>query len=141
MALYARIGLVQMHYVGFVLITVFPPIPQNIDITNFSSSWSDGLAFCALLHSYLPAHILYSQLNPTDKVGNGLLSSPINSCRWHLCTCANVIVASRKPDIFAMLLHDWIWWLHHAARRLSQMFENPVTGSENIITSPQLIAD
>uniref|UniRef100_UPI00358E916D cytospin-A-like isoform X2 n=1 Tax=Myxine glutinosa TaxID=7769 RepID=UPI00358E916D len=43
---------------------------RNIDITNFSSSWSDGLAFCALVHSYLPAHIPYSQLNPTDKRRN-----------------------------------------------------------------------
>jgi len=41
---------------------------QNIDITNFSSSWSDGLAFCALLHTYLPAHIPYQELNSQDKV-------------------------------------------------------------------------
>ncbi|XP_069617235.1 cytospin-B-like isoform X2 [Ranitomeya imitator] len=41
---------------------------SNIDITNFSSSWSDGLAFCALLHTYLPAHIPYHELNSQDKV-------------------------------------------------------------------------
>lgn len=41
---------------------------QNIDMTNFSSSWSDGLAFCALLHSYLPAHIPYQELIKEDKV-------------------------------------------------------------------------
>lgn len=41
---------------------------QNIDITNFSNSWSDGLAFCALLHTYLPAHIPYQELNSQDKV-------------------------------------------------------------------------
>lgn len=41
---------------------------QNIDITNFSSSWNDGLAFCALLHTYLPAHIPYQELNSQDKV-------------------------------------------------------------------------
>ncbi|XP_062392173.1 cytospin-B isoform X2 [Sardina pilchardus] len=42
----------------------------NIDMTNFSSSWSDGLAFCALLHSYLPAHIPYQELIREDKVRN-----------------------------------------------------------------------
>ncbi|XP_041947093.1 cytospin-B isoform X2 [Alosa sapidissima] len=42
----------------------------NIDMTNFSSSWSDGLAFCALLHSYLPAHIPYQELIKEDKVRN-----------------------------------------------------------------------
>ncbi|MGH0163883.1 UNVERIFIED_CONTAM: hypothetical protein FKN15_046019 [Acipenser sinensis] len=43
---------------------------QNIDVTNFSSSWSDGLAFCALLHTYLPAHIPYQELSSHDKNRN-----------------------------------------------------------------------
>uniref|UniRef100_A0A9L0JSG8 Calponin-homology (CH) domain-containing protein n=1 Tax=Equus asinus TaxID=9793 RepID=A0A9L0JSG8_EQUAS len=47
---------------------------QNIDITNFSSSWSDGLAFCALLHTYLPAHIPYQELNSQEKKRNLLLA-------------------------------------------------------------------
>ncbi|KAK7925698.1 hypothetical protein WMY93_008008 [Mugilogobius chulae] len=42
----------------------------NIDVTNFSSSWSDGLAFCALLHTYIPAHIPYQELISQDKVRN-----------------------------------------------------------------------
>nr|XP_020456265.1 cytospin-B isoform X3 [Monopterus albus] len=42
----------------------------DIDVTNFSSSWSDGLAFCALLHTYLPAHIPYQELISQDKVEN-----------------------------------------------------------------------
>nr|XP_054314460.1 cytospin-B isoform X6 [Pongo pygmaeus] len=46
----------------------------NIDITNFSSSWSDGLAFCALLHTYLPAHIPYQELNSQEKKRNLLLA-------------------------------------------------------------------
>jgi len=41
---------------------------QGIDITNFSSSWNDGLAFCALLHSYLPQCIPYNDLSSHDKV-------------------------------------------------------------------------
>ncbi|ELW62581.1 Cytospin-B [Tupaia chinensis] len=47
---------------------------RNIDITNFSSSWSDGLAFCALLHTYLPAHIPYQELNSQEKKRNLLLA-------------------------------------------------------------------
>ncbi|XP_073524094.1 cytospin-B isoform X2 [Phyllobates terribilis] len=47
---------------------------SNIDITNFSSSWSDGLAFCALLHTYLPAHIPYHELNSQDKKRNLMLA-------------------------------------------------------------------
>lgn len=43
---------------------------SNIDITNFSSSWNDGMALCALLHSYLPEKIPYDTLNPVDKKRN-----------------------------------------------------------------------
>lgn len=43
---------------------------QNIDITNFSSSWTDGLAFCAVYHTYLPNHIPYSRLSPLNKRDN-----------------------------------------------------------------------
>ncbi|XP_050420492.1 cytospin-A [Adelges cooleyi] len=38
----------------------------NIDITNFSSSWNDGLALCALLHTYVPDKIPYSELSPAE---------------------------------------------------------------------------
>ncbi|XP_028253200.1 cytospin-B-like isoform X2 [Parambassis ranga] len=43
---------------------------KNIDITNFSSSWEDGLAFCAVYHTYLPTHIPYDSLNPANKKEN-----------------------------------------------------------------------
>ncbi|XP_060806707.1 uncharacterized protein LOC106129960 isoform X4 [Amyelois transitella] len=44
---------------------------NNIDITNFSSSWNDGMALCALLHSYLgEARISYGSLSPHDKRTN-----------------------------------------------------------------------
>ncbi|KAK3563448.1 hypothetical protein QTP86_028891, partial [Hemibagrus guttatus] len=47
---------------------------KNIDITNFSSSWMDGLAFCAVYHSYLPSHIPYDTLRPENKKENLLLA-------------------------------------------------------------------
>ncbi|AWP16710.1 putative cytospin-A-like [Scophthalmus maximus] len=43
---------------------------KNIDITNFSSSWADGLAFCAVYHTYLPSHVPYSSLTPENKRDN-----------------------------------------------------------------------
>ncbi|KAI9543886.1 hypothetical protein NQZ68_004934 [Dissostichus eleginoides] len=43
---------------------------KNIEITNFSSSWEDGLAFCAVYHTYLPTHIQYDTLDPAHKKEN-----------------------------------------------------------------------
>ncbi|XP_077403268.1 uncharacterized protein LOC144036462 [Vanacampus margaritifer] len=43
---------------------------QNIDIQNFSSSWSDGMAFCALVHSFFPLEFEYNTLNPANRKQN-----------------------------------------------------------------------
>ncbi|TSS85060.1 Cytospin-A [Bagarius yarrelli] len=48
---------------------------KNIDITNFSSSWIDGLAFCAVYHSYLPSHIPYDTLRPENKTADEMLKT------------------------------------------------------------------
>ncbi|XP_007544385.1 cytospin-A-like [Poecilia formosa] len=43
---------------------------KNIEITNFSTCWEDGLAFCAVYHTYLPTRIPYDILTPADKEEN-----------------------------------------------------------------------
>ncbi|XP_044077305.1 smoothelin-like protein 1 isoform X2 [Siniperca chuatsi] len=43
---------------------------QNIDIQNFSSSWSDGMAFCALVHSFFPLEFDYNTLEPANRKHN-----------------------------------------------------------------------
>ncbi|XP_072303142.1 uncharacterized protein [Eucyclogobius newberryi] len=43
---------------------------QNIDLQNFSSSWSDGMAFCALVHSFFPLEFDYNDLNSVNRKHN-----------------------------------------------------------------------
>lgn len=43
---------------------------QNIQLDNFSSSWADGLAFCALIHHFLPDAFDYSALTPKERRHN-----------------------------------------------------------------------
>ncbi|XP_028838970.1 smoothelin-like protein 2 [Denticeps clupeoides] len=43
---------------------------QNIDIQNFSSSWSDGMAFCALVHSFFPNEFDFNALSPANRRHN-----------------------------------------------------------------------
>ncbi|XP_005725422.1 smoothelin-like protein 2 [Pundamilia nyererei] len=43
---------------------------QNIDIQNFSSSWSDGMAFCALVHSFFPLEFDYNSLDSSNRKHN-----------------------------------------------------------------------
>ena len=41
-------------------------LPQNVDVKDFRQSWSDGLAFCAIMHSFLPDKIPYDDLTPDN---------------------------------------------------------------------------
>uniref|UniRef100_A0ABM5F2X0 Smoothelin isoform X2 n=1 Tax=Pogona vitticeps TaxID=103695 RepID=A0ABM5F2X0_9SAUR len=43
---------------------------EHVDIQNFSSSWSDGMAFCALVHNFFPDAFDYAQLSPQDRRHN-----------------------------------------------------------------------
>ncbi|XP_058889174.1 cytospin-A-like isoform X5 [Acipenser ruthenus] len=72
---------------------------QNIDITNFSSSWNDGLAFCAVLHTYLPAHIPYQELNNQDKRRNFTLAfQAAESVGIKSTLDINEMVRTERPD-------------------------------------------
>uniref|UniRef100_A0A3B5AT29 EH domain binding protein 1 like 1 n=1 Tax=Stegastes partitus TaxID=144197 RepID=A0A3B5AT29_9TELE len=39
---------------------------KGVKITNFSTSWRNGLAFCAILHHFDPGKINYEMLDPYD---------------------------------------------------------------------------
>uniref|UniRef100_G3RAC4 Cytospin-A n=1 Tax=Gorilla gorilla gorilla TaxID=9595 RepID=G3RAC4_GORGO len=79
---------------------------DNIDITNFSSSWNDGLAFCALLHTYLPAHIPYQELNSQDKRRNFMLAfQAAESVGIKSTLDINEMVRTERPDWQNVMLY------------------------------------
>lgn len=43
---------------------------ENVSINNFSSSWSNGLAFCALIHHFMPDSFDYSVLSGENRREN-----------------------------------------------------------------------
>ena len=47
-----------------------PALRKHVDLQNFSSSWSDGMAFCALVHSFFPDAFDYSALSPAQRQKN-----------------------------------------------------------------------
>lgn len=49
-------------------------VVQNVKLENFSTSWADGLAFCALLHHFLPDAFDYSKLSPETRRHNFTLA-------------------------------------------------------------------
>jgi len=72
---------------------------RNIDITNFSSSWNDGLAFCAILHSYLPDKVPYDTLGPNNKRRNfSLAFSAAESVGISTTLNINEMCQQERPD-------------------------------------------
>lgn len=43
---------------------------DHVDIKSFKNSFSDGFAFCALIHKFKPELINYAALDPADPLGN-----------------------------------------------------------------------
>ena len=43
---------------------------QNVEVKDFSSSFADGLALCAILHSFLPDEVPYDDLSPGNRREN-----------------------------------------------------------------------
>ncbi|XP_074198566.1 uncharacterized protein LOC105080859 isoform X9 [Camelus bactrianus] len=64
---------------------------QHVDLQNFSSSWSDGMAFCALVHSFFPDAFDYSALSPTQRRQNFELAFTMAE------RCSSVLVELEEP--------------------------------------------
>ncbi|KAI5722402.1 hypothetical protein M8J76_007851 [Diaphorina citri] len=72
---------------------------HNIDITNFSSSWNDGLALCAILHSYLPDKVPYDSLTPNEKRRNFTIAfSAAESVGIPTTLNTNDMITQERPD-------------------------------------------
>ena len=45
-----------------------------MNVTNFSTCWNDGLAFCALIHYFYPEAFDFSSLDPANRRYNFTLA-------------------------------------------------------------------
>ena len=50
------------------------PYAPDVNVRDFSSSWNDGLAFCALIHRHRPDLLEFSDLDKSDKHTNASLA-------------------------------------------------------------------
>ncbi|CAF0712773.1 unnamed protein product [Brachionus calyciflorus] len=74
---------------------------QNVNITNFSSSWADGLAFCALIHSYMPDEFDFNKLSSQNRRHNFQLAFDIAYKRANvipLLEVSDMITMGNRPD-------------------------------------------
>uniref|UniRef100_A0A3Q3KF52 Calponin-homology (CH) domain-containing protein n=1 Tax=Monopterus albus TaxID=43700 RepID=A0A3Q3KF52_MONAL len=91
---------------------------QNIDIQNFSSSWSDGMAFCALVHSFFPTEFDYTSLSPENRKHNFELAfgtAEVKAGCDRLIEVDDMMIMGRKPD--PMCVFTYVQSLYNHLRK------------------------
>ncbi|XP_062968008.1 smoothelin-like protein 2 [Cynocephalus volans] len=91
---------------------------QHVDLQNFSSSWSDGMAFCALVHSFFPDAFDYNALSPMQRQKNFELAftmaENLANCE-RLIEVEDMMVMGRRPD--PMCVFTYVQSLYNHLRR------------------------
>lgn len=73
---------------------------EHVNITNFSSCWNDGMAFCALMHHFYPKAFDYKKLNPKCRRGNFKLAFDVAEKLGDVAPLLDVddMVKMKNPD-------------------------------------------
>ncbi|KAK2911374.1 hypothetical protein Q8A67_003507 [Cirrhinus molitorella] len=74
---------------------------ENVDIQNFSSSWSDGMAFCALVHNFFPEAFDYASLSPANRRQNfevAFSTAEAYANCMPLLEVEDMMIMGKKPD-------------------------------------------
>ncbi|NWI76647.1 SMTL2 protein, partial [Dryoscopus gambensis] len=91
---------------------------KHIDLQNFSSSWNDGMAFCALVHSFFPEAFDYNKLDPANRKQNFELAFTTAEKMAHcdrLIEVEDMMVMGHKPD--PMCIFTYVQSLYSHLRR------------------------
>ncbi|NXH10097.1 SMTL2 protein, partial [Bucco capensis] len=91
---------------------------KHIDLQNFSSSWNDGMAFCALVHSFFPEAFDYDKLEPANRKQNFELAFTMAEKMAHcdrLIEVDDMMLMGHKPD--PMCVFTYVQSLYNHLRR------------------------
>ncbi|XP_015255240.1 PREDICTED: smoothelin-like protein 1 [Cyprinodon variegatus] len=94
---------------------------EGINIENFSSSWSDGLAFCALIHRFFPDAFDYSSLKPEEREKNFTLAFQTAESLADCCPLLEVpdmIMMGNHPD--PMCVFTYVQSLCHSLSKIEK---------------------
>ncbi|KAF6726635.1 Smoothelin-like protein 2 [Oryzias melastigma] len=94
---------------------------KDVNIENFSSSWCDGLAFCALIHRFFPDAFDYNSLNPREREKNFSLAFQTAESLADCCPLlevADMIMMGNNPD--PMCVFTYVQSLCHSLSKIEQ---------------------
>ncbi|KAI0480316.1 calponin homology domain-containing protein [Xylariaceae sp. FL0804] len=107
---------------------------QEVEVRDFSASWNDGLAFCALLDIHRPDLIDYDQLDLNDHRGNMQLAFDIAHKEIGIPNLLDVedVCDVAKPDERSLMTYIAYWFhafsqmekVENAGRRVEKFVNN-----------------
>eukprot|EP01102_Stenamoeba_stenopodia_P007363 TRINITY_DN2064_c0_g5_i2.p1 TRINITY_DN2064_c0_g5~~TRINITY_DN2064_c0_g5_i2.p1 ORF type:complete len:824 (-),score=243.84 TRINITY_DN2064_c0_g5_i2:830-3301(-) len=79
----------------------------GVEVTNFTKSWGDGLALCALVHSYNSSAIPFGSLNPEEKLKNCTLAIDVAEQMGvnRLIDPEDIVFATPYPEKLSMMTY------------------------------------
>lgn len=94
---------------------------EEVDIRDFSSSWNNGLAFCALLDIHRPDLIDYDALDKSDHKGNTALAFRIATKEIGIPALLDVedVCDVARPDEKSLMTYIAYWF--HAFSQLDRI--------------------
>ncbi|KAK3357166.1 alpha-actinin-3 [Lasiosphaeria hispida] len=107
---------------------------DEVDVRDFSGSWNDGLAFCALLDIHRPDLIDYDSLDKSDRRGNMQLAFDIAHKEIGIPKLLDVedVCDVAKPDERSLMTYIAYWFhafsqmekVENAGRRVEKFVNN-----------------
>lgn len=107
---------------------------DEVDVRNFTDSWNDGLAFCALLDIHRPDLIDYDSLDKSDHRGNMQLAFDIANKEIGIPALLDVedVCDVAKPDERSLMTYIAYWFhafsqmekVENAGRRVEKFVNN-----------------
>ncbi|KAF2866555.1 alpha-actin-like proteinin [Massariosphaeria phaeospora] len=107
---------------------------DEVEVRDFSTSWNDGLAFCALLDIHRPDLIDYDSLDKSDHRGNMQLAFDIASKEIGIPALLDVedVAGVTKPDERSLMTYIAYWFhafsqmerVENAGRRVEKFVQN-----------------
>ncbi|XP_063733074.1 smoothelin-like 1 isoform X2 [Eleginops maclovinus] len=94
---------------------------EGVNIENFSSSWCDGMAFCALIHRYFPEAFDFSTLNPKQREKNFTLAFQTAESLADCCPLLEVedmMLMGKHPD--PMCVFTYVQSLCHSLSKIEK---------------------
>jgi len=109
---------------------------EEVDVRDFSTSWNDGLAFCALLDIHRPDLIDYDTLDKSDHRGNMALAFDIAAREIGIPDLLDVedVCDVAKPDERSLMTYIAYWF--HAFSHMEKV-ENAGRRVEKFVTHMQ----